>query len=233
MRPAVLAGVGAALAWSAPAPSAHAPGLAELLGIRLRLPRPHGVALTFDDGPHPEGTPAVLDALASAGAVATFFLVGEQVERWPDEAAAISEAGHEVALHGYRHRLVLTRAPSSLARDLDRAATLIAEFTGRRPHHYRPPYGVFSSPALVLAHRRGWIPFLWSRWGWDWSAKASWKSVARRAGTGLRAGDVVLLHDADHYSAPGSWRTTAAALPSVLEAVDRLGEPFVSLNHSM
>jgi peptidoglycan-N-acetylglucosamine deacetylase len=233
MRPVVLAGVGAALAWSAPGAAAHVPGLAAALGIRLRLARPYGVALTFDDGPHPEGTPAVLEALASAGAVATFFLVGEQVERWPDEAAAIVESGHEVALHGYRHRLVLTRAPSALARDLDRAAALIAEITGRKPLYYRPPYGVFSSPALVLARRRGWIPFLWSRWGWDWSAKASGESVARRAGTGLRAGDVVLLHDADHYSAPGSWRTTVAALPSVLEAVDRAGEPFVSLNHSM
>ncbi len=232
MRPVVLAGVGAALAWSAPAPAAHVPWLAGALGIRKQLPRPVGVALTFDDGPHPEGTPAVLEALASAGAVATFFLVGEQVERWPNEAAAIVESGHEVALHGYRHRLVLNRAPSALARDLDRAAALIAEITGRRPLYYRPPYGVFSSPSLVLAQRRGWIPFLWSRWGRDWSARASAETVARRAKTQLRAGDVVLLHDADHYSSVGSWRTTVAALPAVIEAVELLGEPFVALNHS-
>jgi peptidoglycan-N-acetylglucosamine deacetylase len=232
MRPAVLAGVGAALAWSAPAPAAHVPLLAEALGIPLRLPRPVGVALTFDDGPHPEGTPAVLEALASAGAIATFFLVGEQVERWPEEAAAIVESGHEVALHGYRHRLVLRRSPSALVRDLDRAAALIEETTGHRPLYYRPPYGVFSSPALVLARRRGWIPFLWSRWGRDWSARASGETIARRASAGLRAGDVVLLHDADYYSSSGSWRRTVAALPSVLDAVDRLGEPFVALNHS-
>jgi peptidoglycan-N-acetylglucosamine deacetylase len=199
----------------------------------LRLPRADGVALTFDDGPHPEGTPAVLEALASAGAVATFFLVGEQVERWPEQAAAIVGAGHEVALHGYRHRVVLGRTPSALARDLDRAAALIAETTGRRPLFYRPPYGVFSSPALLLARRRGWIPFLWSRWGRDWSARQSPEAVARRVGAKLRAGDVVLLHDADYYSVPGSWRTTVAALPSVIEAVELLGQPFVSLAHSM
>lgn len=228
----MLAGVGAALAWSAPAPAAHVPFLADALGIHRRLSHPVGVALTFDDGPHPEGTPAVLDVLASAGAVATFFLVGEQVERWPREAAAIVESGHEVALHGYRHRLVLRRTPSALVRDLDRAEALIAETTGRQPLYYRPPYGVFSGPALALARRRGWTPVLWSRWGWDWSARASGESVARRVGGGLRAGDVVLLHDADHYSSRGSWRTTVAALPSVLDAVSRLGEPLVALSHS-
>ena len=66
-----------------------------------------GVALTFDDGPHPEGTPAVLEALARAGARATFFVVGEQVQRRPALVAEIAAAGHVVALHGYRHRLQL------------------------------------------------------------------------------------------------------------------------------
>ena len=66
---------------------------------------PRGVGLTFDDGPHPQGTPATLDALSAAGATATFFLVGEQVARWPGLAAEIAAAGHEIGLHGYRHRL--------------------------------------------------------------------------------------------------------------------------------
>ena len=190
------------------------------------------MAITFDDGPHPDGTPAVLDELAKANARATFFLVGEQVERWSDVAAEIVRQGHEVALHGFRHRLLLRRRSSSLERDLERADEVIREATGRAPVFYRPPYGVFSTGALALVRRRGWKPILWSRWGWDWSARQSADSIARHATRGLRSGDVVLLHDADHYSASGSWRRTVSALPMVLDAISELGVPAATLSDS-
>src|SRR5207248_5525054 len=80
------------------------PAAARRLGLPRSLPG-GGVALTFDDGPHPEGTPAMLEILAQRGARAWFFLIGEQVERRPQLAARIAEVGHVVALHGYRHRL--------------------------------------------------------------------------------------------------------------------------------
>jgi peptidoglycan/xylan/chitin deacetylase (PgdA/CDA1 family) len=228
MRRAIAAaGVAGAAAWTWPAPAPLAPRIAERAGIPCRLPRPHGVALTFDDGPHPEGTPATLDLLAAAGATATFFLVGEQVERWPGVAAEIAAAGHEIALHGYRHTLLLRRRVSSLAADFDRAFAVIADATGREPELYRPPYGVFSSGALRLVRRRGWEPLLWSKWGRDWGARETPAAIARRATRALGAGDVVLLHDADHYSAPDSWRRTVAALPLILAAVRALEEPFV------
>lgn len=225
-------GAAAAAAWSLPAPAAHFPALARALGIPCRLDGARGVALTFDDGPHPEGTPAVLDSLERADARGTFFLVGEQVERWPDVAAEIVRRGHEVALHGYRHRLLLRCRTSSIALELDRADALIRDVTGRAPAFYRPPYGVFTSGVLALVKRRGWEPMLWSRWGWDWSARKSAESIARHATGGLRSGDVVLLHDADHYSASGSWRRTLAALPRVLDSVAELGVPVVTLSDS-
>jgi peptidoglycan/xylan/chitin deacetylase (PgdA/CDA1 family) len=203
-----------------------------VLGISCRVEGARAVALTFDDGPHPEGTPAILDALESGGARATFFLVGEQVERWPELAGEIVRRGHEIALHGHRHRLLLRRSASSVARDLDQAAALIAEVTGRAPAYYRPPYGVFSTGALALVRRRGWKPMLWSRWGWDWSTRRSPEAIAERAASGLRSGDVVLLHDADHYSARGSWRRTLAALPPVLAAIAGLGVPAATLSES-
>ena len=225
-------GLLATLAWVAPAPAAQLPALARAFRLPLRVPSERGVALTFDDGPHPQGTPAVLEALAAAGATATFFLVGEQVERFPSLASEIVAAGHEVGNHGYRHRLLLRRSPSALAADFGRAAALIGEVTGRAPSIYRPPYGVFSWPALAIVRRRGWAPWLWSRWGADWTADATPRSIALKATEGLRAGDVVLLHDADHYSSPGSWRRTAAALPAVLDAVATLGVEYAGLTHS-
>jgi peptidoglycan/xylan/chitin deacetylase (PgdA/CDA1 family) len=208
------------------------PAVARLIGVPTRLAPPDGIALTFDDGPHREGTPAVLRELERAGATATFFLVGEQVEKVPALAAEIAAAGHEIGIHGYRHVLLLRRSPGALRDDFARAADVIGEATGRTPGLYRPPYGVFSVPALRLVRRLGWSPILWSRWGRDWERRATPASIAARATRNLRGGDIVLLHDADHYSSADSWRRTAAALPSVLAATSQTGESLVALNHS-
>ena len=229
MRAAIFAlGAGAA-AWSAPAAAPHAPRLAAALRIARRAEGAPGVALTFDDGPHRLGTPAMLGVLERAGARATFFLVGEQVRRHPALAREIVAAGHAVALHGDRHRCQLRLTPRALDDDLARVAATVADATGRAPLLYRPPYGVYSAAGLALLRRRGWRGLLWSRWGRDWGARARPAAIAARATRDLRAGDVVLLHDADTYSAAGSWKRTAHALPSVLEAVERAGLDCVTL----
>jgi peptidoglycan/xylan/chitin deacetylase (PgdA/CDA1 family) len=105
----------------------------------------------------------------------------------------------------------------------------VADATGLAPALYRPPYGVFSIAGLALVRRRGWRDLLWSRWGRDWRAHTTAEAIARRATRDLGAGDVILLHDADTYSAPGSWTRTAQALPAVLEAVQRAGLEAVAL----
>jgi peptidoglycan/xylan/chitin deacetylase (PgdA/CDA1 family) len=167
------------------------------------------VLLTFDDGPHPEGTPAVLDRLDEP---AIFFLVGEQVDRDRGLAREIAARGHGIGIHGYRHRNLLRIPPAALRADYDRAAEVIADATGIIPQLYRPPYGIFSLGARLEVRRRGWTPLLWSRWGRDWRGSATGASVHALALRDTGVGDVVLLHDADHYSAPGSWRATVAAL---------------------
>ncbi len=219
---------GAAAVWCAPAPAPVVPRLCTLLGIRRRLDGP-GIALTFDDGPHPEGTPAVLAELARHSVPATFFLVGEQVERDPSLAAEIVAAGHEIALHGYAHTLLLRRTPAALERDLDRGLAVIERATGISPTVYRPPYGVFSAGGLASCRRRGWAPTLWSRWGRDWDARETPAAIARRSAAGAVAGDIILLHDADHYSSAGSWRQTTAALPAIIDSIRATAAPLVTL----
>jgi peptidoglycan/xylan/chitin deacetylase (PgdA/CDA1 family) len=155
--------------------------------------------------------------------VATFFLVGEQVERHPALAREIAAAGHVIALHGHRHRPQLRVPPRALADDLRRASDVIAATTGQLAPLYRPPYGIFTPAGLALARRRGDTPWLWSRWGRDWRAAATPESIARLATRDLSPGDVLLLHDADHYSDPGCWRATAGAVPLILDAVERRG----------
>jgi peptidoglycan/xylan/chitin deacetylase (PgdA/CDA1 family) len=187
------------------------------------------VGLTFDDGPHPEGTPAVLASLEQGGATATFFLCGEQVERDPGLAREISAAGHTVALHGHRHRNVLRLAPRTFVEDLERGIAVIEDAVGLRPEVYRPPYGIFSYPAIAEVRARALRPQLWSRWGHDWRADRSPAQIADEVAGTLIDGDVLLLHDADHYSEPGCWRGTAAALPVVLERIHAAGLRPVSV----
>jgi peptidoglycan/xylan/chitin deacetylase (PgdA/CDA1 family) len=218
--------------WLGPALAAHVPRVAAAYGIERTLRTHDRIALTFDDGPHPEGTPAVLDELAGRGARATFFLVGEQVASRPALARRIVEEGHEIGVHGYRHTLLLRRRVRELAVDLDRALGVIEDATGCSPALYRPPYGVFSRGALAHVRARGWRPLLWSRWGRDWERRATPSSIARRASARLRPGDVVLLHDSDAYSSADSWRKTTAALPSLLDAVAALGVPTSCITHS-
>lgn len=204
-----------------PALAPVVPFVADALAIPRRLEGSADVFLTFDDGPHPEGTPAVLELLAQAGAGATFFLVGEQVEQRPGLAAEVAAAGHRIAIHCHRHRNHLRLAPWQVFGDLDTAQERIGAATGVDSALYRPPYGIFSGESLVHVRRRGWQPLLWSSWGRDWRQQITPERIADLALRAVGPGSVILLHDADHYSAPDSWRRTVAALPRILE---RLGE---------
>jgi peptidoglycan-N-acetylglucosamine deacetylase len=214
---------GAGVAHALPALAPIVPPLGEALGVVLRQDDLDGVAVTFDDGPHPQGTPAVLETLREHDARATFFLAGEQVERRPALAAEIVAAGHRVELHCHRHRNQLRLTPRMLLDDADRARAAIEDATGQEVGDYRPPYGIFSAAGLRAVRSRGWRPVLWSKWGRDWDRRATPESITRRVIAGAEAGDVLLLHDADFYSARGSWVRTAAALPRILELLEARG----------
>lgn len=190
----------------------------------LSLPRTlgagaSGVALTFDDGPHPEGTPAILDILARADARAMFFVVGEQVERRPALVKECAAAGHAIGLHGYRHRLQLRIGGPELLDDYARGVATIEDAIGASPVWHRPPYGIYSPAGLRWTHAIDMRPLLWSRWGKDWRKFTTPGRIAARATRSVAAGDVILLHDADFYNAKRSHERTAAALPAVLGAL--------------
>ncbi len=226
-RVAGVLGGAAMVAYMLPGLAGAWPALRPVLGVEDHTSSGRGFALTFDDGPHSLGTPAVLEILARERVSATFFLVGEQVLRNPALAREIAAAGHGVALHCHRHRNLLRLTPVQVREDIARAYEAIVTHTGCAPQLYRPPYGVLNAAALCLARRRGWRTLLWSQWGRDWEATATPASIAARVTDGVGEGSVLLLHDADDYSAPGSWRGTVQALPRVLETLARQGlEPI-------
>jgi peptidoglycan/xylan/chitin deacetylase (PgdA/CDA1 family) len=218
------AGLAAGVVWHVgPALAPVVPAVGRGLGVVRRQDDLDGVALTFDDGPHPHGTVSVLETLREHAAQATFFLAGEQVERRPTLAAEIVAAGHRVELHCHRHRNQLRLTPRMLLDDAERGRAAIEEATGQAIADYRPPYGIFSASGLRAIRARGWRPVLWSQWGRDWDRRATPESITRRLTTGVSAGDVLLLHDADYYSARGSWVSTAAALSKILELLEARG----------
>ncbi len=219
----------AAVVHAAPALAPLAPGVGSRLGIVRRQDGVEGVALSFDDGPHPQGTPIVLEILREAKAQATFFLVGEQVERRPALVAEIVAAGHRVELHCHRHRNALRLTGKQFLADAERGRAAIEEAGGQAIAAHRPPFGVYSTAALRACRRRRWRPVLWSKWGRDWRGGVTARSVARLATESARDGDIVLLHDADYYSAPGSWLRTVAALPIILEELGNRGLKTASL----
>jgi peptidoglycan-N-acetylglucosamine deacetylase len=229
LTPLAAAGAAAAAGYALPALAFHLRCLRGPLGIEDRTASGDGCALTFDDGPHAQGTPATLEILAAAGARATFFLVGEQVQRNPGLAREIVAAGHDVGLHCHRHRNLLRLTPWQVREDIARAQAVIEDASGRTSALYRPPYGIFNAAALAIARGRGWRSLLWSHWGRDWDFHASADSIASLVTDGAGAGSVLLLHDADDYSAPSSWRRTVAALPRVLETLEQRGLRPVAL----
>jgi peptidoglycan-N-acetylglucosamine deacetylase len=185
--------------------------------------RPGSLALTFDDGPDPRGTPAVLDALDRLGWTATFFMLGVQVQQYPEVAAQVVAAGHEAAVHGFSHRNHLARGPGDVRRDVVRAVAVVTAATGTRPTWFRPPYGVLTLGSLAAARRAQLHPVLWTAWGRDWEARSP-AQVAGTVGRQLRPGGTVLLHDSDCTAeAAGNWQTTVQALPRLAELADRLG----------
>lgn len=199
-----------------------------LLGANLvRLPpaacRRGEVAITIDDGPDPEVTPALLQVLARHGASATFFCIGERAQRHPQLVARMAAAGHDVENHG-QHHSVLT--PFALAagwrRELSEAQQTLGALTGRRPRFYRAMAGL-RNPLLdpVLA-RLDLRLVSWTRRGYDTRTRDPQRVLARLT-RGLCAGDILLLHDGHAARTGDGMPVAVAVLPALLEELQRRG----------
>jgi peptidoglycan-N-acetylglucosamine deacetylase len=189
------------------------------------------VAVTFDDGPHPESTPAFLDTLARLGVPATFFVLGELAVHAPDLLRRARDEGHELAVHGWTHRSHLRLAPGRVYAEMAHTADVIERVAGTRPAWFRPPYGILSAGSLLAARRLGLRPVLWTASGHDWRATATTRSIVDTMGRGggLEPGGTLLLHDSDYTSAPRSWVNTLAALPEIVAECRRRDARLVTL----
>jgi peptidoglycan/xylan/chitin deacetylase (PgdA/CDA1 family) len=173
-----------------------------------------GAALTFDDGPDPDSTPDVLDALDAAGVRATFFVVGEQLTKHHAIAREALARGHELGLHGFEH-VRHDRLPGRMAADdVARGIGTFEAAVGRRPRFYRPPYGFFNEASYSACADLGLEPVYWSAWGLDWEGIAP-ERIAELVARDLSEGAIVLLHDSSRYAPRESADATVEAIPLI------------------
>ncbi len=213
-----------------------------LIGVGAILPRlemyaailwrgPEGtseVALTFDDGPHPEHTRTVLRALEEHGAQATFFVVGRKAERFPHIVAEIAKRGHLVAIHGYEHdRLFALRPAARVRRDLARALEVVQAATGARPRLFRPPIGQTNPTIARIAREMGLTLVGWSVRARD-GVPTTAEKVVDRVNRQVEPGAIVLLHDAAERD--DRIPAAPAALPAILKEMRRRGLTAVRLD---
>lgn len=209
-----------------------------LLGPNLaRLPAPAAqrseVALTFDDGPDPEVTPRVLDALDAAGLKATFFLIGERAARHAALAREIVRRGHAVENHSHRHSTAFGwYGPGRARREVEAAQGAIADATGVAPAFFRAPFGI-RNPLLDPALARCGLRYVsWTRRGFDTVARDP-RRVLDRLARGLAAGDILLLHDGHAARTPAGTPVVLEVLPALLERLSGAGLRPVTLRAAL
>lgn len=192
--------------------------------IRSGNPELPFVAITFDDGPDPLYTPAILDILAAYNVKATFFMVGRHVEKYPEIARRIVEEGHDIGNHTHTHRSLVPLDPKKVYEEIVRCEEIILGACGRRPYLFRPPRGIYSQVVRDIAHAREYTLVLWSVSSQDWREISS-REVTARILERVTGGDILLFHDSGNLiSAQGGYRyNTVRALPKILAGLEKKG----------
>jgi peptidoglycan/xylan/chitin deacetylase (PgdA/CDA1 family) len=212
-------------AWGAVAPSA------QLFGPTIRhTGDTSALALTFDDGPNPAITPALLDLLDRHAARATFFQIGRRVRAFPALSREISQRGHSVGNHTDTHPRLTFLSRGRIRDELARCNDALVSTTGGKTCWMRPPYGYRGPQLESVLHQQDERArvVMWSRSGRDWNRQSSEKLIRRLRH--VRGGDIVLLHDGDHRTPEGDRRHTIAGLEYWLPRWKDAGIRLVSLD---
>jgi peptidoglycan/xylan/chitin deacetylase (PgdA/CDA1 family) len=195
------------------------------LPVHWRLPRYEtACALTFDDGPHPEHTPAILDVLARNSQHATFFVIGEHARKHPGLLRRVLDGGHALGLHSHTHsRWFNCWTPRKVRLDLSACADAVAQATGRpAPSLFRPPVGLKNPLVADVVHDLGLTAVTWTHRTWD-AARTDPDKIARALSDGARPGAIVLMHDGHEPNRPNARGATVEALSRVLPMLTQRG----------
>jgi chitin deacetylase len=182
------------------------------------------IALTFDDGPWPEITSQVLDILKGNNVKATFFVVGKQVQKYPQLLKQVVAEGHAIGNHTWSHQYGPYNE-STAAREIEDTATLIYQTTGVKTSLFRPPAGILNNGLVTYAQQQNYGVIMWSVDSKDWRSRptrtpAFIDNVLKEA----KPGGIVLLHDGG-----GDRSATIKALPQLIAQLKKRGYQFVTV----
>lgn len=182
------------------------------------------IALTFDDGPHPENTDKILALLKRFGITATFFVIGENIEYFPDAFKRLKDSGVEIGNHTYSHPKLRGETASSLSEELKRCEEVILQNGGSKPTLFRPPEGVKNQTVTAVSEKAGYQTVYWNLDTLDWTGMPSEK-IERAIMENVKNGSIILCHD---YIVGGGH--TVEALTRVLPRLLDEGYTFVTVS---
>jgi peptidoglycan/xylan/chitin deacetylase (PgdA/CDA1 family) len=183
------------------------------------------VALTYDDGPHPAFTPDILAILDRYHVNATFFMIGQRMQQYPEIVKEVVARGHAIGNHTYSHpREIAGLTSAQVIRELDTCEELIERFTGRRTHLFRPPLGLMNSRVLMVAREEGYLTILWTVSA-DHHDAPTPQAMAERVLRGVKPGSIILAHDGTFPSRINDVEAT----PLIIEELQKRGYRFVTV----
>lgn len=176
------------------------------------------IALTFDDGPNPGSTPLLLDGLSERGIKVTFFVIGQNVEKYPDIVKREAEEGHIVGNHTYHH-IEITKVSSDEARtEIMDTSNLVEEITGRPTEYMRPPFGAWQKE---LELNMDVMPVLWTVDPLDWTTENE-DEIVNKVVTQAKENDIILLHDC--------YKSSVRAALRIIDILQKEGFEFVTVD---
>ncbi len=176
------------------------------------------VALTFDDGPHPEYTPKMLAALKEKNVKGTFFLLGEAVEKHPDIVKQIHQEGHVIGNHSYKHEQLSKLTMEQACEQVDRTNRLIYDITGVYPSYLRPPFGDWHEKLDCEANM---VEVLWNVDTLDWSSH-NHAQIVEKVLKNVQENDIILMHD--------GYETSVTAAKEIIDTLESQGYEFVTVD---
>lgn len=176
------------------------------------------IALTFDDGPHPEYTPMLLDGLKEREVSAAFFLMGKNAEKYPEIVERIEKEGHTIGNHSYSHVQLSEMKELEACKEMTKANEVIKNITGKTPDYIRPPFGAWSHNLDCITNM---IVVLWDVDPLDWECQNT-ELVVKRVVSNVKEDDIILLHD--------SYETTVEATFQIIDTLEKEGYEFVGLD---
>lgn len=180
------------------------------------------IALTFDDGPHPIYTPKVLDLLKKHRAKASFFLIGENLKKYPYLVERILDEGHSIGNHSFTHSKTIDfKGKARWLKEIEETDLEIQKITGKKPKFFRPPYGVTTPHLADALEKTGHLTIGWNQRTYD-TMLSNPQKILSKLKKKLKAGDIVLLHDSHENIIP--------ILEYLLPEVERKNLSFVTIN---